>query len=192
MIGIQTWKYLERLREQRRHKFGLLYQLEIVGRKSYNVVGEWLSLVCGFIMLSVISLSILFFILWLCWSLMMWAIPDRQTPPQSPDPEVGSVQLHEPDMCGLENVYCDGEPKPKIGMASFLDYQLYDSCATRDWPKETKLLVSANGKSVTCVVRDFGPELAVHPDRIIDLNRAQFAQLAPTRQGIVEVKVIEI
>lgn len=79
------------------------------------------------------------------------------------------------------------------GQASWIDYQLYDSCATRDWKKGTKLVVTNvdNGKSIVCVSRDFGPDASIFPERIIDLNREQFAQLENTKRGVINVKVYE-
>ena len=79
-----------------------------------------------------------------------------------------------------------------IGVASWLGYNLIDSCAARDWPKGSILRVKNAGTeepSIVCVVRDFGPDYSVFPDRIIDLNYKQFQQLANPEVGIVEVEV---
>lgn len=75
------------------------------------------------------------------------------------------------------------------GVASWLLYTLPDSCAARDWPVGTRLEVSYQGKSITCVRRDYGPDPSIFPERIVDLNAALFAKLAPLSQGIIHVTV---
>ena len=78
------------------------------------------------------------------------------------------------------------------GRASWIGYNLIDSCAARDWPKGSILRVKNAGTeepSIVCVVRDFGPDYSVFPDRIIDLNYKQFQQLANPEVGIIEVEV---
>lgn len=73
------------------------------------------------------------------------------------------------------------------GQASW--YDTYSgTCAHKTLPKGTMVNVTntANGKSVTCRVADRGPYVA---GRIIDLDRALFAQLAPPSQGIINVNI---
>lgn len=87
-----------------------------------------------------------------------------------------------------------------VGKASWYDYELSGSgwsslghrvCASRDFPRNSTLLVTnvSNGKQVRCLVTDYGPNAAAHPDRVIDLSSHAFSQLAPTVRGIVNVKV---
>jgi|SRR5947208_3423608 len=62
------------------------------------------------------------------------------------------------------------------------------SCAMRDAPKGTVVHVTnlANGKSTTCTVSDYGPTMQ---DRIIDLSKGSFAQIADPSQGVIQVRV---
>lgn len=104
-------------------------------------------------------------------------------------------QLHPPKIDG-------GSTSGTKGKASYYDYVLDSGwsskghlvCAARDWPRKTTLRVinTANGKETTCVVTDFGPAKAVHPDRIIDLSSHAFSQLSPLSRGVIEVAVEEI
>ncbi len=82
--------------------------------------------------------------------------------------------------------------------ASWYDYYLpeypfysrdYDTCASRDYPKGTKLRVStATGRSIVCRVNDY----IEHPDRQIDLSSHAFIALAPLSQGLVQVTIEEV
>lgn len=94
---------------------------------------------------------------------------------------------NEPSICGLDAVICPGE-----GKASWLGYSLIDSCASRDYPKGTRLEVRLAGTEdprIVCVVRDFGPDASILPERIIDLNYNQFKLLASPEIGIIDVEI---
>ena len=47
----------------------------------------------------------------------------------------------------------------------------------------------ANGKTVIVRVNDWGPDQAVHLNRILDLDAEAFKLLAPLSLGTIEVKV---
>ncbi|GEM_PF-3542732 len=66
-------------------------------------------------------------------------------------------------------------------------------CASRDYPKGTKLLVTnlANSKSMICMVNDYGPEINENDPRIIDLSQTGFSQIANYRLGKINVRVEE-
>lgn len=97
-----------------------------------------------------------------------------------------------------------GDPAPagSLGKASYYDYVLKSGwsskghrvCAVRDWPRKTMLEVTNldNGATTRCLVTDYGPEEARHPDRIIDLSSTAFADLAPLARGIINVSVREV
>lgn len=95
-----------------------------------------------------------------------------------------------------------GSTEKPSGKASFYDYVLDSGwsskghlvCAVRDWPRKTKLLVTntLNGKEVTCTVTDFGPNKAIHPDRIIDLSSHAFSQISDLKLGIINVTVQQV
>lgn len=82
--------------------------------------------------------------------------------------------------------------KTTAGKASWLNYRLSDSCAATKWAKGTKLLIKSNGKTAICVVRDFGPDQRIHPDRIVDLNKEVFAKLANPDKGIINVIIQQL
>jgi hypothetical protein len=47
----------------------------------------------------------------------------------------------------------------------------------------------ATGKSIIVEINDLGPDLGIHPDRIIDLDSVAFKQLAPLNSGTLGVRV---
>jgi rare lipoprotein A len=73
------------------------------------------------------------------------------------------------------------------GGASWYDYNPGE-CAHQTIPKGTVVTVTrvSTGASTTCVVTDRGPFGA---GRIIDLDRATFAQLADPSAGIIQVRI---
>jgi rare lipoprotein A len=73
------------------------------------------------------------------------------------------------------------------GGASWYDYNPGE-CAHQTIPKGTVVTVTrvSTGASITCVVTDRGPFGA---GRIIDLDRATFAQLADPSAGIIQVRI---
>ena len=86
-----------------------------------------------------------------------------------------------------------------IKISSWYDYSLsgypyysrYNStCASRDYPKKTILKVTnlKNGKSVECRVNDW----IEHPERDIDLSSFAFKQIGLLRDGLLDVKIIEL
>jgi len=87
-------------------------------------------------------------------------------------------------------------------ITSWYDYELPDdpdyskkhnTCASRDFPKGTILLVeSLNGYSVECRVNDYGPDIKLHPDRMLDLSSHAFEQLAPLDLGLITVTIQEV
>jgi len=77
------------------------------------------------------------------------------------------------------------------GNASWYRYKNGNFAASPDFLKGSVLKVTnlANGKSVEVTVNDFGPDRAIHPDRVIDLDRVAFEKIASPSAGIVKVKV---
>lgn len=73
------------------------------------------------------------------------------------------------------------------GLATWYRYRGDLTAASRDFPKGTKLKVTAlrSGKSVIVEVNDFGPQ--PWTGVALDLNRFAFAQLAPLGAGKIEV-----
>ncbi|MDQ1424940.1 MAG: hypothetical protein QOD72_2438 [Acidimicrobiaceae bacterium] len=78
-------------------------------------------------------------------------------------------------------------PTTQQGGASWYDYRPGE-CAHVSLPKGTVVTITSleNGASTTCVVTDRGPYEA---GRIIDLDRATFAQIADISQGVVQVEI---
>jgi rare lipoprotein A len=78
-------------------------------------------------------------------------------------------------------------PNAEAGGASWYDYRAGE-CAHQTLAKGTVVSIAnvANGASTMCVVTDRGPFGA---GRIIDLDRATFAQLADPSVGIIQVHI---
>jgi rare lipoprotein A (peptidoglycan hydrolase) len=78
-------------------------------------------------------------------------------------------------------------PNTEQGGASWYDYRPGE-CAHKTLPKGTVVTITSleNGASTTCVVTDRGPYQA---GRIIDLDRATFAQLKDPASGVVQVEI---
>lgn len=76
------------------------------------------------------------------------------------------------------------------GAASWYNHISGNYCASLNFPKGSKLLVtnSANGKSVIVTVNDRGP----FGGRVIDLERTAFAQIGSLSSGVMHVTVERI
>ncbi len=75
----------------------------------------------------------------------------------------------------------------KIGIATWYNY-VSGRCATWYLPKGTRLTVLdlATGRSITCVISDREAEGS---DHVVDLDAAQFSELAPLSKGVINVRV---
>lgn len=78
-------------------------------------------------------------------------------------------------------------PNIEQGGASWYDYRAGE-CAHKTLPKGTVVSIRSleNGATTSCVVTDRGP---YEGDRIIDLDRATFAQLTDPSHGVVQVEI---
>ena len=78
-------------------------------------------------------------------------------------------------------------PNTQQGGASWYDYRPGE-CAHVSLPKGTVVTITSleNGATATCVVTDRGP---YGSGRIIDLDRATFAQLADPARGLIQVQI---
>ncbi|MFH1255129.1 MAG: RlpA-like double-psi beta-barrel domain-containing protein [bacterium] len=78
-----------------------------------------------------------------------------------------------------------------IGKASWYKYKGGMFAASPDFPKNSKLRVynTDNNKFVDVAINDFGPERKLHPDRVIDLDKAAFQKIAPAGAGIINIRV---
>jgi len=88
----------------------------------------------------------------------------------------------------------NSESDYQIGIASHYGYNygtITNGCASTKYPKGTKLLVTnlSNGKSVICIVNDWGPDPKIYPDRIIDLSFSAFSEIELPSIGIAKVRV---
>jgi rare lipoprotein A len=79
------------------------------------------------------------------------------------------------------------------GKASYYEAKYHESnpwiCAHRTLPMGTVVTVTAvaTGKSITCEVGDRGPYAG--QDRILDLSKYAFSQLANPSSGVVSVRL---
>lgn len=88
-------------------------------------------------------------------------------------------------------------PGEQVGTASWYVHPRYPTdlmAASVDFPRDTRLRVTntANGREVVVVVKDYGPDKSVHPDRVIDLSKVAFAKIASTSAGVIHVKVVPV
>lgn len=80
----------------------------------------------------------------------------------------------------------------ETGVASWYRYKECDCAASPDYPKGTRLLVTRvddPSRQVVVTVNDYGPDRAVHPERIIDLDAVAFEQIADLWEGVAYVSV---
>lgn len=80
---------------------------------------------------------------------------------------------------------------PVKGRASWYRYKNGNFAASPDFPIGTRLRVINldNKKSVDVVVNDYGPNRALHPERVVDLDAVAFARIAPLGQGTARIAV---
>ena len=78
-----------------------------------------------------------------------------------------------------------------VGRASWYAYKGGNFAASPDFPKDSRLRVYNidNNKFVDVKINDYGPDRKAHPDRAIDLDKFAFACLAPTWQGMINVRI---
>ena len=84
------------------------------------------------------------------------------------------------------------EPAMSEGVASWYRWQDCDCAASPDYAKGSFLVVARQDdpeRSVTVVVNDYGPDRAIHPDRVIDLDAVAFEKLASLGAGLIDVTV---
>jgi rare lipoprotein A len=81
----------------------------------------------------------------------------------------------------------DGE-RSESGKGTWYDTGTPGVCAHKTLPFGTVVTVTnvANGKSVTCTVRDRGPYVDGY---IIDLNPQEFAKIAPLSAGVINARI---
>lgn len=77
------------------------------------------------------------------------------------------------------------------GKASWYAYKPGNFAASPDYPKGSILRVhnKENGKFVDVEVNDYGPDRALFPDRVIDLEKNAFEKLSPLGAGTINVLV---
>lgn len=80
------------------------------------------------------------------------------------------------------------------GKASWYVHPRYPKdlmAASTAYPRGAQVKVTnlANNKSVVVTIKDWGPDPAVHPDRILDLGKVAFSKIASTREGMINVLV---
>lgn len=78
-----------------------------------------------------------------------------------------------------------------VGQASWYRFKNGLFAASPDFARGSVLRVHNldNGLFVDVTVNDFGPDRRVHPDRVIDLDRVAFSQIASPADGLARVKV---
>lgn len=78
------------------------------------------------------------------------------------------------------------------GDASWYAYKHCLCAASPDFPKGTKVLVTRKDdpkKQVVVTINDWGPERDIFPERVIDLDKVAFSELASPGLGVIQVTV---
>lgn len=78
-----------------------------------------------------------------------------------------------------------------IGQASWYNFRPGLFAASNIYSPGQKVRVyhDASGKYVDVVINDYGPDPKIYPDRVIDLQKEAFAQLAPLGAGVITVRL---
>ncbi|MGI8791700.1 MAG: septal ring lytic transglycosylase RlpA family protein [Acidimicrobiales bacterium] len=107
-------------------------------------------------------------------------VPPTTAPPTTAKPAPTATAKPAPTTTAPPSNQAEGE-------ASWYDHQA-GTCAHRTLPFGTRVKVTnlANGKSVGCTVGDRGPFIE---GRIIDLDRAEFGQIADPSAGVIRVRI---
>ncbi len=105
-----------------------------------------------------------------------------------PDQQVIKTKLHFP-FVRLAVLYT--KDVPTVGEASWYAFRGGLFAASPDFPRGSVIRVHnlVNHKFVDVVINDYGPDRSIFPDRIIDLDKVAFEQIASTRDGLIEVKL---
>ena len=117
------------------------------------------------------------------------ATADESTPVTAARKPVAKVAVKAPTSTSTSSTTTTttAAPTSESGGASWYDYRAGE-CAHKTLPKGTVVTITSleNGARATCVVTDRGPYEA---GRIIDLDRATFAQLKDPSLGVVQVEI---
>ncbi|MFA6594468.1 MAG: septal ring lytic transglycosylase RlpA family protein [Candidatus Buchananbacteria bacterium] len=81
-----------------------------------------------------------------------------------------------------------------VGRASWYVHPRYRKelmAASTQFSRGAKVVVTnlANGRQVVVTIKDWGPDPAIHPDRVIDLGKEAFKKIASTKAGVIDVRV---
>lgn len=84
--------------------------------------------------------------------------------------------------------------KLTVGQASWYAHKPGNFAASPDFSKGTWLRVTnqANKRFIDVEVNDFGPDRKIHPERVVDLEKNAFMQIAELGDGVVKVAIQEI
>ena len=112
-------------------------------------------------------------------------IPGETTTTVAPPPTTTTTICKVP--VTTTTVKHEERPRYRIGDATWYRY-IPGHCATWYLPRGTRITVRdlATGKVIHCIASD---REGAHGNRVVDLDRAQFAELAPLAKGVVVVKV---
>jgi hypothetical protein len=184
------YNYIRRTLDHRKQGFGPFYHIEQYARRWYDVFGDLMSKITIVIFCVVFFGSILIMVV--MGAKALWDYGQRlQHPQPAPAPASDFSYVPAADPCSLTDVVCPGEKETVVGTASWLVYQLPDTCAARAWARGTTLIVmnNANGKATVCVQRDHGPDVTVFPDRIVDLSSVSFSKVSDLTLGLFDATV---
>ena len=78
-----------------------------------------------------------------------------------------------------------------IGRASWYNFRpgLFAASNVYSPGQKVRVYHDASGKYVDVVINDYGPDPKIYPDRVIDLQKEAFTQLAPLGAGVITVRL---
>lgn len=93
-----------------------------------------------------------------------------------------TVPTRAAERCGIASYYAEAHHGKRMANGQRFDMHAM-TAASPALPLGTRVRVTAGTRSVVVTITDRGPARRLH--RILDLSKAAFSQLAPTRQGLV-------
>lgn len=109
------------------------------------------------------------------------AAPPTTTTTEAPAPVTTTTAAQAPAVESSSGDSASG------GATYYASYFPASGCASPSLPKGTVLTVTAaDGSQVVCTVDD---READNPGRVVDLSPAEFSELAPLSQGVVDVTI---
>lgn len=108
----------------------------------------------------------------------------QELPSWTQDEELVRAYIHLPF---ARFVILEEDGVMEIGDASWYAYKNCDCAASPDYPKGSQVKVTDldTQESIIVTINDWGPDRAVHPERVIDLDKVAFERLGKLSWGVI-------